>query len=400
MTTTEQTTEGVRGALPFATAAFAFLVTMMGTTMPTPIYAFYMQAYGLSQLWVTVIYAIYAGGVVAALLITGTWSDQIGRKPPLFAGLAFALASSLLFAVSHGLGPILLARLLSGLSAGIFASTATAMIMDLVPLGREKLGVLTATAANMGGLGLGPMLAGVVANGAAAPMVTPYLIHVALLCIAGLLLVTVPESVARVARPDLSPQRPALPREVVPAFIPAALLALAAFMVAGFYSAVVPGFLSKVMGLHSPALIGVLTGFFFICSTLGQALATHLPARGQLGQSCAMLIVGVGTVAVAFQGEWLALLTLGTLITGMGHGFVFRSGLGALGQAAPAHRRGGVIALYFVVCYLAISVPVIGVGLLSAALPLKPVSVGFAALSVAFSFAALLWLRRGAVARP
>ena len=92
MTTTEQTTESVRGALPFATAAFAFLVTMMGTTMPTPIYAFYMQAYGLSQLWVTVIYAIYAGGVVAALLITGTWSDQIGRKPPLFAGLAFALA--------------------------------------------------------------------------------------------------------------------------------------------------------------------------------------------------------------------------------------------------------------------------------------------------------------------
>ena len=120
-------------------------------------------------------------------------------------------------------------------------------------------------------------------------------------------------------------------------------------------------------------------------------------------------------ISGSFRVEWVAgfvwnqwqlwsgirtLFVTGAVIAGMGQGISFRAGMGAIASASPTTEKAAVTSAFFVVAYIAISVPVIGVGLLSAALPLKPVSVGFAALSVAFSFAALLWLRRGAVARP
>jgi len=42
----------------------------------------------------TVIYASYAGGVLLALLAFGRWSDAVGRRPMLLAGVACALASA------------------------------------------------------------------------------------------------------------------------------------------------------------------------------------------------------------------------------------------------------------------------------------------------------------------
>jgi len=68
--------------------AFAFSVVMIGTTMPTPLYPIYREAFGFSQLMITIIFAAYAFGVIAALVITGRWSDQLGRRPLLFAAIA------------------------------------------------------------------------------------------------------------------------------------------------------------------------------------------------------------------------------------------------------------------------------------------------------------------------
>ncbi|MBT9383617.1 MFS transporter [Pseudooceanicola sp. CBS1P-1] len=395
MTTLDHSPDQARsGWWPFAAAAFAFLVAMMGTTLPTPIYALYEQQFHLSQFMITVIYAVYAAGVIGALLLTGTWSDQIGRKPLLFAGLALSLVSGICFALSGGLWGILLARVLSGLSAGLFASTATAAVMDLVPEGQERAGILTATGVNMGGLGLGPLVAGAVVQYLPDPMLTPYLVHIALVILAGLAFLTVPETVARADHPDLAPQRPTLPSEVAGVFLPAALVAIAGFMVTGFYSAVVPSFLADPMGYHSHFLVGFVAGFLFLASTAGQILADTLPGRSHLKLGCVVLTLGVLVIAAGLWAETLWGLLPGTLIAGLGHGLAFRSGLGAVGSAAPEARRGSTIALYFTISYLAISVPVVLVGLAGLLWALKPVSIAFALLSALLSLLAL-WRIRG-----
>jgi MFS family permease len=81
----------------FVLVAYAFLVTMIGTTLPTPLYPLFEERYSFGGLMVTVIFAVYAFGVIAGLLLFGNLSDEIGRKPLLLVGLAFSAASAFSF---------------------------------------------------------------------------------------------------------------------------------------------------------------------------------------------------------------------------------------------------------------------------------------------------------------
>jgi MFS family permease len=111
------------GGAGFAAAAYAFAVTMVGTTLPTPLYPLYQQRYGFSELTITIIFATYAAGVIAALLLAGRLSDETGRRPVLLAGLAFSALSAIAFLLADGLALLLVGRILSGISAGIFTGT-------------------------------------------------------------------------------------------------------------------------------------------------------------------------------------------------------------------------------------------------------------------------------------
>ena len=104
----------------FVLLSFAFLVTMFGTTLPTPLYPLFQERYSFGELTTTVVFAVYAFGVIAGLLLFGALSDEIGRKPVLAAGLALSAGSALLFVFAGSLVPIYAGRILSGLSAGIF----------------------------------------------------------------------------------------------------------------------------------------------------------------------------------------------------------------------------------------------------------------------------------------
>jgi len=68
---------------------------MVGTTLPTPMYALYSERMHFSVLTTTVVFATYAGGVLAALLVFGRWSDTVGRRPMLFLATAFAIGSAI-----------------------------------------------------------------------------------------------------------------------------------------------------------------------------------------------------------------------------------------------------------------------------------------------------------------
>ncbi|GAB3684186.1 MFS transporter [Salinisphaera aquimarina] len=179
----------------FMVIALIFAVGMAGTTLPTPIYPLYQQHLGLSNLMVAVIFATYAFGVLGALIFTGPWSDQVGRRPMLTAGLLCSVASSLLFLLGGALWVLLLGRALSGLSAGLFTATATIAVIELAPAGRKTGAAMVAAAANMGGLGLGPLLTGVISQYLPWPLHLVYLVHLMLLVVAGGVLLFCPETV-------------------------------------------------------------------------------------------------------------------------------------------------------------------------------------------------------------
>ncbi|WP_336365476.1 MFS transporter [Marinobacter sp. C2H3] len=384
--------------LIFLGAAFTFSVTMIGTTMPTPLYPMYQGKFGFSELMITIIFAAYAGGVIAALVLTGRWSDQLGRRPLLFAGLACSIVSDLVFWQANGLAMILVGRVLSGLSAGIFTGTATVAVLELAPPHWRERATFFATAANMGGLGLGPMLAGALSQYLPSPLHLTYLVHIAMALLAVGCIWAAPETVSKPARPTLSIQRLSVPPEVRGVFIPAAIAGFAGFAICGFFTSIAPAMMGKVMGYENRLLIGLVAGSIFIASTLGQFLQGSLPLRLRLPLGCVTLMVGVVPIALGINIQSLALFLAGAVIAGMGQGIAFRAGMGAIAAASPATEKAAVTSAFFIVAYIAISVPVIGLGVMSTVIGLKASGISFAVVMGALAALALVLLvRRGRI---
>jgi MFS family permease len=379
----------------FPVAAYAFAVTMLGTTLPTPLYGLYQGKFGFSQLMITVIFATYAVGVIAALLLFGRLSDQIGRRRALLPGLALSALSAVAFLLADGLVPLLLGRVLSGLSAGIFTGTATATLLDLAAPERRGRATLVATLANMGGLGCGPLLAGLVAEWSGSPLHVPFWIDLALLVPAAVGIWAMPETVERRSAPRLVPQALHVPVEMRAIFVRASLAAFAGFAVLGSFTAVAPAFLAEVMGVSSHAVVGLVVFSVFAASTAGQiSLGTLVPEERALPIGCSVLIAGMALAAVGLAASSLPLLEIGGLVAGLGQGLSFRAGLGSVNANAPSERRAEVASSFFVVAYVGISIPVVGIGLLTEAAGLRTAGLVFDGVVAALAAVVLVLLAR------
>ncbi|MEV7529752.1 MULTISPECIES: MFS transporter [Streptomyces] len=391
-----------RGWLRCLLGGAVFVVCMAGTTLPTPLYPLYQEKFGFSELTVTVVYAVYAFGVIGVLLLAGNASDTIGRRPTLRWGLAFAAASAVCFLCADALGWLYAGRLLSGLSAGLFTGAATAYVMELAPPGGTARATLVATAANMGGLGCGPLLAGLLAEYAPDPLLLPFAVHLALVAVAALVLQWLPETVAE-RRPlsAVRPRKPALPAKVRAVFVPAAVASFAGFALFGVFTSVSPAFLARYLHVDNHAVSGIVVALAFFASTGGQVAAGRVGPSRSLPLGCAVLFAGLVLLAVALATDLLVFIVLAALVGGTGQGLAFRAALSAVAAASPPDQRAAVISSLFVVAYIGISIPVIGVGLLADPLGLEGAGLVFiACMLVLVASAGAYLLRRARAAAP
>ncbi|MFD3488372.1 MFS transporter [Streptomyces sp. NPDC058665] len=353
-------------------AAVVFAIGMLGTTLPTPLYGLYREELGFSEFMVTVVFAVYAFGVIAVLLLAGNVSDQVGRRPVLFIALGLSVASAVCFLSEGGLPLLFAGRLLSGFAAGLFSGAATATVMELAPPGREGRAGLAATAANMGGLGCGPLLAGLLAEYAPLPLRLPFATALGLAIVGMVLTWFLPEPVEhRTRRPRLRPQGLKVPPQVRGIFAPAALAAFAGFALLGLCTAVTPTFIATTLGEPNLAVSGATVFSVFLASTVGQSLMSRVGAARALPGGSLVLVAGVLLVGTSLFVESLALLVVGVICAGLGQGLAFRAAITAIGAAAPQESRGGTISTFFVVAYVGISLPVIGIGALTLLVSLR-----------------------------
>ncbi|BBZ29915.1 MFS transporter [Mycolicibacterium madagascariense] len=339
-------------------------------------YALYSSQMHFAVFTTTVIFATYAVGVLAALLLFGRWSDAIGRRPVLLAGAGFALVSSIVFLFADDIGLLLVGRLLSGLSAGVFTGTATAAVVEAAPESHRQRASVAATIANVGGLGLGPVLAGVLVQYAPRPLQLSFAVHAVLVLLAVGTILLSPETSGRTGR--IVVQRLRVPREVRQVFATAATAAFAGFAVMGLFTSVAPSFVSGVIGIGDHAVAGAVAGSIFLASALAQLVAGRLPAQRAVAIGCAILVVGMLVLAGALYVASLPGLIVAAAIAGVGQGISFSRGLAAVAELTPADRRAEVSSTYFVVAYVAISLPVLGEGLAAQHLGLRTAGVSFA----------------------
>jgi len=242
----------------FWAVAFAFLAVMAFSTVPSPLYGLYRERDHFSVFMVTVIYAVYALGVIGALLLAGQLSDWYGRRRLLLPALGIAIVSAIVFVASKSLTGLIVARLINGISVGIVAATATAYLSELHAIGRPEAtpmrAQLTASAVNVGGLGVGALVAGVLAQWVADPLTVPYLVFLAALLVGAVGVALAPEThEGPKPRPRYRPQRLSVPHDARRQFVAAALSAFMAFAAQGLFTGLAgltAGRLRRAMGVE------------------------------------------------------------------------------------------------------------------------------------------------------
>jgi MFS family permease len=371
-----------RRAAAFWVVAYAYLVVMLGTTLPSPLYGLYQDRFSFDAGMLTVIFAAYAGGVLLALLLFGGLSDRVGRRPVVTGALLVAALSGALFVVADDVVVLLAGRVVSGLAAGLVTGVAAAALTELDPHRRARRASVVSTTVSTFGLGLGPLIAGVLAEYGPWPVRLPFVVYLVLLVPALFLVRWMPTTAPR--QPGgTAPwriRRPAVARAVRPAFVVASMAAFPAFAVLGFFTSLAPTFLSGELGIGSSAIGGLMVFAVFAASGSVQLLFRRLPDRRAITFGVAVVPVALLLIVLALRADSLPLFIAGVLAGGAGSGLAFMGSLTLVNRLAPAADRAGTVSTYFVVCYLAISVPVIGLGFAAEAFGRYPAALVFAVL--------------------
>jgi MFS family permease len=379
--------------------ALVLTVTMLGTTLPTPLYVIYQSRWHFSAAVVTVTFAVYAAAVIATLLLAGRSSDQAGRRPVMAAALGASALSTVVFILAPDVGALIAARIVSGLSAGLMTGTATATLTELIPATARRRASLVATAANMAGLGLGPLIAGLFAQYAPHPTTLVFEVYLAVLAAAALVLLLVPETVPVRTRPALRFAGLGIPEQGRGEFIAAGLAGFAAFALLGLFSSLVPGFIAGQLHQGSHAVQGAIVFLLLAVGSITQVALSRFSSQRVVLAGLSLFLGALALIVAALASSGMTLFLVGTVAGGVAVGAIFLGTLATANRLAPAERRGHVISAFFVACYAGLIIPVVGVGVLSEFTGTFPAVLTFAILLAVlclFSISRLARVARGA----
>jgi len=307
--------------------------------------------------------------VIASLLLAGHVSDWYGRRAVLIPSLVLAAVAALVFIVWTSLAALLMARVLTGVALGAAVATATAYIADLDagPDGSvSRRAGIVATAANIGGLAIGPLLAGVVTEYAAGGLTLTYVALLAALLIGAVAVALSPEGHEPVRpRPRYRPQRPRAPAGARRQFLAASSGGFLIFAVGGLFAGLAGAFLAGPLHHPSAALTGVAILLNFGTGVLVQTTTTRWPASTLIRAGLPLTIIGlVILVASAWTNPAsLALFLIGGAVAGTGGGAILRASLTVVISTTTTADRSGALATFFTAAYVGLALPVIGLGL-------------------------------------
>lgn len=189
--------------------AAVLLGTGWGANQFAPMLLVYRQTLELSTGTLEAMFGLYALGLIPGLLLAGPLSDARGRRTVVLLAAALSLLASVtLIAGADSVALLFLGRLLAGVSSGTVFSAGTAWLRETslpaVGSADHATAARRAAIAMTAGFGLGPLVAGLLAQWAPSPGIVPYLPHVALMAVVLCVLHGVPETVANRTGPPFA----------------------------------------------------------------------------------------------------------------------------------------------------------------------------------------------------
>jgi MFS family permease len=368
--------------------AISFLY-LFAASAPSPLYGVYATRWHFSATTLTVVFGVYALSLLATLLVAGSVSDALGRRPVIFAALVVQLATMGLFLVANDVGWLYAARLAQGCATGLVTAAVSAALVDLQPSGRSGLAAVVNSTIPPAGLAVGALVSGALVQYAPDPTRLVYWLLLASFVVLAIVLLTlVPETVTE-RRPVSIRVRVGVEHAVMRAFLSVVPVLIAVWALSGLYLSLGPSLVSSMMHtdntLIGGSIVFVLCGFGALAGVLLRGWA---PRRGmQVG--CTTLAVGVALTIIAITASIPALLFAGTAVAGCGYGVGFLGAFRTLVSLAKAERRSELIAAVYVVAYLSFSIPSIIAGIVVTHVGLSDTAIGYGVIVAALALAAL-----------
>jgi predicted MFS family arabinose efflux permease len=366
-----------RGA-SFGLLVLANVLLMASTSAPSPLYPLYLERWAFSVTMLTVVFAVYVAGLIAALLTVGALSDHLGRRPVLVAALLLAAVGAGLFWAADGLCWLVVARIVQGVAAGTASGTLAAGLVDFSPEGRPQVGPSMTAAGTSFGLAVGAGLAGVLVAAIPRPDAVLFpALTVALVGLAGLVL-AMPEAVIR----DTAGRAALRPRIRVPPgtrreFVAALPAIVAGWSMTGMFLALAPSLVRDVLQVGYGAAGGLSITVLFVANCAGGLWAARRSAHGATFLGAALLSLGAAALAIALAcASPLAFIGC-SIVCGLGVGLTFNGTFRAISAATSAGSRSEVFAAAFVVSYVALGVPALAAGMAARGCGLEVTSYGY-----------------------
>lgn len=383
--------ESSRRAAKSAVAAMIG-VLFAGSTAVTPLYIMYKQAFGFSQITLTLIYAVYVIGNLCGLLLFGRLSDQAGRRPVAAASMVLAIASALVFLFAHGVGALYLARILSGLAVSVGVGTGTAWLAELIDEQSKSRATLIATSANFIGLGIGALVAGLLAEYLPWPLHLTYVVYLLALFAVAAAVLMAPETVnkPRPALQDLSIRpRISVPRDIRAQFVAPAVTGFGSLALVGFYAALAPSLLANQLHVTSHAIAGAIFLELAVFVAGAIVVTRSLSSRSSMLLALALMPPSVALVVAAQLAASMVVLIIATAVCAVTAGLGYRGSLQVTNQIAPPDQRAEMVSSYLICGFAGNALPVIGIGVISTLAGATAASLAFAATIIIFAVVAL-----------
>ncbi|MDM4763296.1 MFS transporter [Galbitalea sp. SE-J8] len=365
---------------------------------PAPLLGALESRWGFPTWELGVAFSAYAFALLLTLLVVGSLSDHLGRRPVLIGSLALELVALAVFFAAGSVEWLIVARVLQGIATGGATAAFTAAVIEFAPAHRKRLGAIIGGAAPAGGLGLGALIAGGLESVTDA---TPQLVFgsLAIVMVAGVIVAALSAETVTPVPGALASLRPhlAIPRAARGTFRRVVPTVLAAWMVPTLFIGLLPTVLAGVFGIHDTLVGGVISFLQPGAAAIAGALTGGRRARSMLVLAPALVAVGALGIILGIALVALPVLVLGGIVGGSGFGIGFSAALRELTPLAQPHERAGLFAGLYLVSYLAFGVPAVVATALVAPLGVLPVALGFGAvilLAAGIGLAAQLLPRR------
>lgn len=349
------------------TAAFAVVAAVIGLALaasaaPSPLYGVYQEQWQFSTITLTLVYAVYCIGVLGALLVAGSISDDVGRRPVIVTALSGLVLSTVLFALAESVTWLFVARALQGISTGVALGAAGAALIDLHPRAdARRVGLVNGTVSGAG-MGLGSFIAAALVQYGPAPKVTPFVVLGVLFALALVATLLLPEPVRDRRRLSLRIQIPRIPPSVRGPFTLSALAVLASWSIGGIYLSLGPRLAAEMLHTQNHMAGGIAILALTIPGVVTQLIWHEADPHRLASIGAAVLGFGMALIVLSLSTHSAAFFVGASAITGAGWGVAFLGALRSLTVVIPPQHRAEVMSAFYVVAYASLAVPAIVAG--------------------------------------